>query len=214
MRITLPERRNIKETGAADPLKFYYIPVARSFYTARFADAVRLLGKRVGRLLEVGCGSGIFLPELAKHCDTLVACDFHPHLSHTMEMLNVEATRAVLARADARALPFANESMDAIICMSVLEHLHDLESPALEFYRVLRPGGVAVIGVPVANLFTEIILRLSCLSLDARLEDEHVSTHRDILKTFGKKFKVEEARKIPQHLPEQVGMYCTVRFRK
>jgi SAM-dependent methyltransferase len=214
MKITLPERRNIKETGAADPLKFYYTPVARAFYTARFADAVRLLGKRVGRLLEVGCGSGIFLLELAKHCDTLVACDFHPHLRYTLEMLKIEATRATLARADARALPFASESMDAIICMSVLEHLHDLEAPALEFHRVLRPGGVAVIGVPVANIFTEIILRLSYLSLDARLDDEHVSTHRDILKAFGAKFKIEEVRKIPRHLPEQVGMYCTVRFRK
>ena len=214
MKITLPERNSIKETGAADPLKFYYIPVARSFYTARFADAVRLLGKRVGRLLEVGCGSGIFLPELSKHCETLVACDFHPHLSYTREMLESEKTRAVLACADARKLPFASESMDAIICMSVLEHLHDLDSPATEFHRVLRPGGVAVIGVPVANIFTEIILRLSYLTLDARLEDEHVSTHRDILKTFGKKFQVEAVRKIPQLLPEQVGMYCTVRFRK
>ena len=214
MRISLPERSNIKETGAADPLKYYYTPVARSFYTARFADAVRLLGRHVGRLLEVGCGSGIFMPELAKHCDTLIACDFHPHLSYTREMLNVEAVRAALARADARDLPFASESMDAIICMSVLEHLHDLESPAQEFYRVLRLGGVAVIGVPVANIFSEVILRLSYLSLEARLEDEHVSTHRDILRIFGKRFKVEETRKIPQRLPEQVGMYCTVRFRK
>jgi ubiquinone/menaquinone biosynthesis C-methylase UbiE len=214
MRITLPERRNIKETGAADPLKFYYIPVARSFYLARFADAVRLLGGRVGRLLEVGCGSGIFLPELAKHCDTLVACDFHPRLGYTSEMLSLETTRAALVRADARALPFESASIDAIVCMSVLEHLHDLESPAAEFYRVLRTGGVAVIGVPVENLLTEAILRLSYLTLDARLEDEHVSTHRDILRTFGKKFKVEGVRKIPRLLPEQVGMYCTARFRK
>src|SRR5262249_830028 len=214
MKITLPERRNIKETGAADPLKFYYIPVARSFYTARFADAVRLLGDGVGRLLEVGCGSGIFLPELAKHCDALIACDYHPHLRRASDMLNLESVRAALARADARTLPFASGSVDAIVCMSVLEHLHDLESPASEFHRVLRPGGVAVIGVPVANLFTEIILRVSYLSLDARLEDEHVSTHRDIIKIFGEKFKVEEVLKIPRLLPEQVGMYCTVRFRK
>ena len=64
MHITLPLKANIAETTAADPLKFYYLPVARSFYTARFKDA--LLGGRVGTLTEVGCGSGIFLPELAK----------------------------------------------------------------------------------------------------------------------------------------------------
>jgi len=214
MEITLPKRNNIIETTAADPLKFYYLPVARSFYTARFADAIRLLGKRVGRLLEVGCGSGIFLPELAKHCDRLYACDFHPRLDLTARMLQSESIAASLARADARSLPFASESMDAIICMSVLEHLHDLASPAEEFYRILRPGGIAIVGVPVANLMTEAMLRLSYLSLDAHLDDEHVSTHRDVLGAFGRKFMAEEVRKIPRLLPEHVRMYSTVRFRK
>ena len=214
MEITLPKRNNIKETTAADPLKFYYLPVARSFYTARFADAIRLLGKRVGRLLEVGCGSGIFLPELAKHCDSLFACDYHSSLVLTAEMLRYESVPAALARADARTLPYASESMDAIICMSVLEHLHDLESPAEEFFRILRPGGITIVGVPVANLMTEAMLRLSYLSLNAHLDDEHVSTHRDVLGTFSRKFLAEEVRKIPRVLPEQVSMYSTVRFRK
>jgi len=214
MEITLPKRNNIIETTAADPLKFYYLPVARSFYTARFADAIRLLGKRVGRLLEVGCGSGIFLPELAKHCDSLYACDFHLRLDLTGRMLQSEAVPASLARADARSLPFASESMDAIVCMSVLEHLHDLESPADEFFRILRPGGIAIIGVPVANLMTEAMLRLSYLSLDAHLDDEHVSTHRDVLGVFGRRFRAEHVLQIPRLLPEHVRMYSTVRFRK
>jgi SAM-dependent methyltransferase len=215
MRITLPARDKIQETGVADPLKFYYFPVARSFYTARFADALRLLGGKVGDLLDIGCGSGIFLPELTKHCERLYACDFHPHLDKPLAMMRAENLPANLIRADARALPFASESMDAIICMSVLEHLHDLQSPADEFYRVLRPGGVAIIGVPVENLMTEAMLRVSYLALpNASLDDEHVSTHRDVLGMFSRKFGVEKGLNIPRLLPEQVRMYRTVRFRK
>jgi ubiquinone/menaquinone biosynthesis C-methylase UbiE len=214
MKISLPDRRNIKETGAADPLKFYFIAGARSFYLARFADAVRLLGGRVGRLLDVGCGSGIFLPELARHCDSLIACDFHPHMNRPAEMLRAESIHVSLVRSDARALPYANDSMDALVCMSVLEHLHDLESAAEEFYRVLRPGGIAIIGVPVANLLTEVMLRLSYLTLDARLDDEHVSTHRDVVRTLKKKFSIDEMLRIPRFLPDAVGMYCTFRFCK
>ncbi|HWP46384.1 MAG TPA: class I SAM-dependent methyltransferase [Candidatus Limnocylindrales bacterium] len=214
MEILLPDRKNIKETSAADPLKLYYIPIARSFYKARFADALRLLGGRVRRLLEVGCGSGIFLPELARHAESLFACDLHPNLNKTLQMLRIESVPASLVQSNASMLPYATESMDAIVCMSVLEHLHDLQSPAEEFFRVLQPGGFAIIGVPVTNLMTEVILRLSYLSFDARLEDEHVSTHRDVIRTFSQKFLMEQVLTIPRFLPETFRMYCTIRFRK
>lgn len=211
----LPLRKNIRETGAADPLKFYYLPVARSFYTARFTDAIRLLGQKPRALLDVGCGSGIFLPELSRHCESLCACDSHPHLDRTAEMLRAEGVNATLVPCDARALPFRSESFDAIICMSVLEHIHDLESAASEFSRVLRPGGVAIVGVPVDNMMTEAMLRLSYLSLpEAKLEDEHVSTHRDVLNAFARTFAVEDGLNIPRLMPEQLRMYRTVRFRK
>jgi ubiquinone/menaquinone biosynthesis C-methylase UbiE len=216
MNITLPLRTNIRETGVADPLKFYYLPIASSFYKARFADAVRMLGGRVGTLLDIGCGSGIFLPELKKHCDRLIACDFHPHLAKTAEMLRAEKLDGVtLIRSDARVLPIADESVDAVVCMSVLEHLHDVETPADEFYRVLRPGGVAVIGVPVENMMTDAMLRTSFLLLpNARLDDEHVSTHTDIFRSFSRRFTAERGLNIPRLLPEQLRMYRTVRFRK
>lgn len=215
MRIDLPDRRNIRETSAADPLKFYYFPVAGSFYKARFADAVRLLNGPVGNLLDIGCGSGIFLPELAKHCRRLYAVDFHPNLGKTALMAKAEGLDLSLVQTDARRLPFESQSMDAIVCMSVLEHLHDLESPAEEFYRVLKPGGVAVVGVPVENMLTDAILRASYLALpDASLEDEHVSTHRDVLRVFARRFTPEQGFNIPRILPEQLRMYRTVRFRK
>lgn len=215
MNITLPKRNNIQETGVADPLKFYYLPVARSFYKARFADAIRLLGQKVDDLLDIGCGSGIFLPELTKHCKRLYACDFHPHLSKPAAMLRAERLNVMLVQADARVLPFASESIDAIVCVSVLEHLRDLESPAEEFYRVLKPSGIAIVGVPVENLMTDVMLRISYLALpNASLDDEHVSTHRDVLGTFSRKFLVEKGLNIPRLLPEQMRMYRTVRFRK
>lgn len=211
----LPQRKNIQETSVADPLKFYYLPIARSFYTARFADAIRLLNGKTGKLLDVGCGSGIFLPELSRHCESLCACDFHPNLNRTAQMLRAESVSATLVPSDARALPFRSDSFDAIVCMSVLEHIHDLDTAASEFYRVLHPGGVAIVGVPVENIMTTAMLRLSYLSLPgAHLEDEHVSTHRDVLGAFRKKFEVEAALNIPRLLPEQLRMYRTVRFRK
>jgi SAM-dependent methyltransferase len=49
---------------------------------------------------------------------------------------------ATFLRADARALPFADESFDAIFSVATFEHIHDLPLALTEMYRVLAPGGV------------------------------------------------------------------------
>jgi hypothetical protein len=62
---------------------------------------------------------------------------------------------------------------------------------------------------------TDVMLRLSYLTLpNAELDDEHVSTHRDVLSTFSRKFETEKGLNIPRLLPEKLRMYSTVRFRK
>ncbi len=50
--------------------------------------------------------------------------------------------------ADIRHLPFPDASFDAIYSMGTVEHFDETEQAISEIYRVLRPGGRAVIGVP------------------------------------------------------------------
>ena len=45
------------------------------------------------------------------------------------------------ARADAEALPFADQSFDLVLGHAVLHHLPNLRRAFAEFHRVLRPGG-------------------------------------------------------------------------
>lgn len=52
-------------------------------------------------------------------------------------------------RADACHLPFADESLDLVTALDVLEHLEDDAAAAAEIRRVLRPGGRLVVTVPV-----------------------------------------------------------------
>lgn len=46
---------------------------------------------------------------------------------------------------DAHRLPFADESVDAIVCTEVFEHLLDPPAAALEMIRILKPGGRLVL---------------------------------------------------------------------
>ena len=67
----------------------------------------------------------------------------------------VSSARAVLrghnpgfAIADVRTLPFVDESFDLIYSMGTIEHFDEYAEAARELFRVLRPGGRAIIGVP------------------------------------------------------------------
>jgi SAM-dependent methyltransferase len=52
------------------------------------------------------------------------------------------------AAADVRAIPFADDSFDAVYSMGTIEHFDETEHAVTEIARVLKPGGRAIIGVP------------------------------------------------------------------
>ena len=101
---------------------------------------------REGRLqiLDIGCGTGAMLDELAPF-GTVVGADFSP------EALQFCVTRGVgvdLTRADVRRLPFADASFDVVTAMDIIEHIDDDKAASCEIFRVLKPGGRLYVTVP------------------------------------------------------------------
>jgi SAM-dependent methyltransferase len=101
------------------------------------------------RSLELGCGTGIFLEQVA----TSGACSHGLDLS--AELLEQARSRVAhldnvrLTRGNAEALPYADATFDAAYGSSVLHHL-DLDATLRELWRVLRPGGRLVFAEPNA----------------------------------------------------------------
>ncbi|MEL6810907.1 MAG: class I SAM-dependent methyltransferase [Bacteroidota bacterium] len=67
------------------------------------------------------------------------------HLYYTTTDLNSPIADV---KADICSLPFDNDSYDFIICNHVLEHIPDDTKAMEELYRVLAPGGMAILQVP------------------------------------------------------------------
>lgn len=100
-----------------------------------------LLARENPRVLDVGAGNVVEKnrragqPNLADKYAQLVARPGYL-------ALDVEPGDAVNLVADAHALPIADNSLDAVLMVSVLEHLYNPLAAVEDVYRALKPGGI------------------------------------------------------------------------
>ncbi|MEJ2745972.1 MAG: class I SAM-dependent methyltransferase [bacterium] len=57
-----------------------------------------------------------------------------------------------IRKIDATAIPFSNDTFNFIIANHVLEHIPNYRKALSEFFRVLKPGGIAVMQTPYSKL--------------------------------------------------------------
>jgi SAM-dependent methyltransferase len=115
-------------------------------------------------VLEVGVGSG---DRLLRYCYQITKPAFVP-LGVDISPVAIQRARTEFRRrgfpfedivvADALKLPHEHASIDLAISIEVLEHLEDPRRAIAEMFRVLRPGGSAVIGTPNKSYFFKRLL--------------------------------------------------------
>jgi ubiquinone/menaquinone biosynthesis C-methylase UbiE len=127
-------------------------------WDTRFGDdlpayraAVGQAGIRPGGVaIDVGCGTGRALPPLREAVGpdgSVFAVDLTPEMLAAARPKS-SAAAAVVIMADARSLPFADASADAIFAAGLVNHLPDTEAGLRELARVTRPGGLLVLFHP------------------------------------------------------------------
>ena len=118
--------------------------VWRAGQERRLQMIVQAAGERLkGRLLENGCGVGMYVQHLEALAGFVTGIEFD--LPRAVEA--GQRSRHI-ANAAGEALPFPAQSFDAMLSHEVLEHVRDDRSAVQEMLRVLRPGGRIVLFVP------------------------------------------------------------------
>lgn len=110
-----------------------------------FVEHGRLGPGRVA--LEVGCGTGLFLDQVAESGATLRALDLSTHLLARARARVAGRANVALHCGNAEQMPYADGTFDAVYGSSVLHHL-DLDRALREVHRVLRRGGRIVFTEP------------------------------------------------------------------
>ncbi len=96
-----------------------------------------------GRVLELGCGSGINAGIFCNGTKYVGVDVSLPSLRHGAAQNSRRLCVATLGN-----LPFASSSFDRVLLLDVLEHLDDEGSALDETYRVLREGGEVLVISP------------------------------------------------------------------
>jgi phosphatidylethanolamine/phosphatidyl-N-methylethanolamine N-methyltransferase len=117
------------------------------FTTEGRRHAVEIISQRHGRVLEVGVGTGLSLPNYGRHLK-IVGVDLSPEmLEKAREKVVEERLTNVtgLHEMDAGALTFGNGEFDTVVAMYVITVVPDPEKVMRELARVTKVGGQVVL---------------------------------------------------------------------
>jgi ubiquinone/menaquinone biosynthesis C-methylase UbiE len=194
----------------------FFGPYRDYWWSKGFLDlmARRLDLKEHHSLLDVGCGlchwSRLLVPYLAKGAK-VYAVDNDPKWvegdTEIQKYFEAQGADFHLQPADARNLPFEDNSFDMVTCQTVLIHIKNPASAIEEMKRVLKPGGT-ILCVEPNNRIQHLIK--SSVSTDEPIEETLDHVKYALIYEKGKKKKGHGDNSLGDLLP---GMLAKAGFR-
>jgi SAM-dependent methyltransferase len=116
-------------------------------YRRRVALIRELTGLRAGLVLEVGCGSGLFLRHLREAGYAVEGVETSKgDVTYAREASGLTVFEGALETA-----PLEPGRYDAVVMVYVLEHIPDPAATLARIHTLLKPGGWTVLGLPVMD---------------------------------------------------------------
>ena len=185
------DRSDCEMTGIAQPdslferLSWFYALCREYLFRDHTQEIVQSLfadpPKPGTRLLELGCGPGFYACRLSEELPDLhtTGVDLSLNLIERARSRarSLRLRNCTFQHADAHALPYASDSIDAIVVSRLFLIVPEKELIVSEIYRVLRPGGRCFIAEPTSGFRTR--LPLALMWLLARLTTSPAGKYRE-----------------------------------
>ena len=199
--------RQIAESSASAYFETNFL--TRYFFQKRFQLSLQFFPKKRENweILDAGCGIGFFLPTLSKYAKHIWAVDYAGYslryakfMCKKKDLKNISFKKVDLMK----TLPSPAKKFDLIVCLSVLEHIKNLDKIVKNFRKVLKKDGVLIAGYPnednfIFRFFQNIekrLLRPTVHKIFQGTKLNHVSRAQKINKVIGKYFSIEETNNI------------------
>jgi 2-polyprenyl-3-methyl-5-hydroxy-6-metoxy-1,4-benzoquinol methylase len=175
--LQLLPRHEYRGVNEDDPIRLYYRPFLGPLYRRRVEMCLEECtgGERV---LEVGFGTGLSFLNLASMYKEIYGIDLTADIEQVRQVFAAYNIHPDLRNGNVTQLPYADDTFDTVLLISILEHLKPAEQTLAfdEIRRVLKPGGQVVYGVPVERAIMILAFRL----LGVNIREHHFSTEHDV----------------------------------
>jgi ubiquinone/menaquinone biosynthesis C-methylase UbiE len=121
-------------------------------YAPWMPELMEFADHRGERVLEIGAGIGTDLAQFAKNGAIVSDLDLSlGHLEHARANFRARGLEGTFKHGDGETLPFEDHSFDVVYSNGVIHHTPNTQDVINEIYRVLKPGGKAIIMVYAEN---------------------------------------------------------------
>ena len=134
------------DTGADDwwTGKTRWLRLLNNMVPPRLAYFNPIVGDWRGKsVLDLGCGGGFMAEPLARQGARVIGVDpSAPAIAAAKRHAEESGLAIDYHVGTGERLPVADNAVDIVVCVDVLEHVHDLDAVIGEIRRVLKPGGL------------------------------------------------------------------------
>jgi glycosyltransferase involved in cell wall biosynthesis/ubiquinone/menaquinone biosynthesis C-methylase UbiE len=121
-------------------------------YAPWMAEVMEFGNHEGAEVLEIGGGMGTDLAQFALHGAQVTDLDLSSgHLEHARENFRLRGLSARFLHDDAERLPFNDNTFDVVYSNGVLHHMPNTRTAVAEIFRVLKPGGRAIVMMYAEN---------------------------------------------------------------
>lgn len=122
--------------------EYFQLTSGKIRYLDYLLGVLRRSGISAGAVLDVGSGYGFFLERLESAGYRASGLE---HSEHAAERARHRSGAEVYVQSAEEAFQLPSAAYDAVTILDVIEHIRDYQGCLRECYRILRPGGVAVL---------------------------------------------------------------------
>jgi SAM-dependent methyltransferase len=199
-------------TSDVDHAEWNFRPILGSVIRMRYLMLQKILAhQHFSRVLEIGYGSGVYLPHLAQQADEVHGIDPHDHAEEVSSTLNRFGVHAELASASATAIPYPDQHFECVVAVSALEFIEDLAQASREINRVLKPGGTLAVVTPGESKMLDLGLKLFT---GASPRDDFGDRRRQIIPTLLAHFDLRRRIDRPRFLHRVARLYSALELGK
>ena len=167
-----------------------------------------------GKVLEVGIGSGIYLPVLAELFENVIAIDIEDSYIDNAMTMTKDLTNVSIIKDDITETGLDEKSFDLVLCSEVIEHIYDSNKAFAGMQRLLKNGCPLILSTPQPWSPLELLSRIAFLPgvidivryiyKEPILKTGHINlmTEKEVTRQLAEnRFRIRERHKSGLYLP-------------